>query len=200
MTSTMLHASAKNWLSDVINILDVPRDENVKDTPRRIADTYTELLFGHSEDGKAEILEHLEKRFPTTHRELTIVKGINSAGVCPHHFLPVLYTVQFGYIPEKSALGLSKIPRIIKIMSARAVLQEDLTADIADLFQLSTLQPKGVAVVVHGFHTCMSIRGVSAREATTVTSAVRGIFLENDKGCKDEFLRILALDGGVSWG
>ena len=174
-------------------------DPNLRDTPRRVKEAYAELLRGHSMLAKVEIDEMLSVTFPTDHSELVVVQDIHAVGVCPHHFLPVMYAIAVGYIPEKRAIGLSKIPRIAQSLAARAVMQEDLTNDIAEIFYEEPLGAKGVAVLIRGFHTCMSIRGVREHSATTTTSAVRGLFLDNDKGCKDEFMRLALADGGFPW-
>jgi len=169
--------------------------EDLRDTPRRVWMAFEELLAGHGAQKKIDAA--LETTFSTTHAEMVSVLGIRASGVCPHHLLPVLYAVDFGYIPTERAIGLSKIPRVVKWKCARAMLQEDITSDIADTFS-KALTAKGVAVIVHGFHTCMAIRGVQAREATMVTSAMRGVFLENDKDAKSEFMQ-LRRNGGMPW-
>jgi len=199
MATPNIYAMFVQLHAEAMGIGNFRDDPNLLDTPRRVENAYNELLRGHTLSSKLEIDEMLQVTFKTTHQELTIVNDIRAVGVCPHHFLPVLYRISVGYIPEKTAIGLSKIPRIVQLLAARAVLQEDLTYDIADIFFEEPLGPKGVAILVTGFHTCMSIRGVRAHEATTTTSAVRGLFLDNDKGCKDEFMRLALHNGGFPW-
>lgn len=165
-------------------------DPNLIGTPTRVEGVFDELLYGHSGEAMTEMTHHLRKTFPTEYRGLVVIQGIESVGMCPHHFLPVLYEIDFGYVPREESLGLSKIPRVIKILSSRAVLQEDLTREIADVFETS-LNPLGLAVVLRGFHTCMAIRGVKEREAKTTTAEMRGLFAENNSEIKQEFLGYL---------
>lgn len=191
---------AREWVTQLTKAFGMnPGDPNFYDTPRRVAESFTELLRGHSVGAQEEAADwFITKTFPTSHSELVVVSDINAAGVCPHHFLPVLYSIDFGYIPEGQALGLSKIPRIIQMIAARAVLQEDLTSDIAHTFERE-LKPRGLGVIVRGLHTCMAIRGVQARQAITTSSAMRGEFLENAQGVKDEFLALVHANPKSIW-
>ncbi len=175
-------------------------DENFAETPRRVAQSFVELLRGHSAESLSEIQKFLGISFETKHDEMVIIRGVQASGICPHHFLPVLYTIHFAYIPNGRALGLSKVPRIVKLMAARAALQEDVTSAIADQFYESeSLNPRGVAVVVQGFHSCMSVRGTLSHDASTISSAMRGCFLDNADSSKLEFFQNLHLPGGVNW-
>ena len=168
---------------------DFDLDPDFKDTPRRVDESRRELLYGHSMTAADEIDGMFSKMFPTRHAEMLTVLDIKAAGMCPHHLLPVMYSVDFAYIPRDQVIGLSKLPRIIKILAARAVLHENLTTEIADLFD-KRLACRGVAVIVSGFHTCMALRGVEAREATVIGSAMRGVFLNNTDNAKDEFMAL----------
>jgi GTP cyclohydrolase I len=48
-------------------------------------------------------------------------------------------------------------------------------------------------VVVEAYHLCMMMRGVQKQNSKTVTSAMRGSFLE-DSRTRDEFLRLTTSD------
>lgn len=183
------------------NLIHSPEgDDNLTETPRRVREAYEELLYGHSRHASLEIIKYLGISFPTKHNEMIMIRGTQGAGLCPHHLLPVLYTVNFAYIPHGKALGLSKVPRIINLICAQAKLQEDITSEIAETFWTSSsLEPKGVAVVVQGFHSCMSVRGIQEHDASTVTSAMRGCFLDDQDTSKLEFFELLKTAGGVAW-
>jgi GTP cyclohydrolase I len=168
-------------------------DENFSGTPDRIVRALAELCRGLY--NLAEIEAILAVTFPTSYDKMIAVANIETVGLCPHHLLPVEYTVHVGYIPGKGkpVLGASKIPRLVELLAARPVLQEQLTDDIARILE-ERLEPEGVMVVVIvASHACMRLRGVGMGKASLVTSAVRGSFYE--AGPKDEFLK-LVLNGG----
>lgn len=165
-------------------------DPNFVDTPRRMAGVLSELLYGHTKKGKTELVNCLSKTFPTTNNEMIVVRRIHAIGLCPHHFLPVIYNVSVGYIPKNAVIGLSKLPRIVKILAKQAIIQEDLTNVIADLL-FDELQPEGVAVYMNGKHSCAQIRGVQEINLEMITSALRGCM--NNAKTKAEFFELIKL-------
>jgi len=159
-------------------------DPNLIDTPRRVAKAYREFCAGlYNADGSLEAI--LGRKFPSNHDEMVFSGPIHSVGVCPHHLVPVEMSSFFAYIPTGQVVGLSKIPRFIKMLSARPVLQEDLAKEIADKF-MEYVKPLGVALLVEARHGCMAHRGVHEQDTTVDTVAMRGVFRE-DVGMKEEF-------------
>lgn len=156
----------------------------ILDTPRRVAEMYAEVCGGLHEDPAGEI-----KVIPAeTHDEIVMVKDIPIASICEHHLLPFTGVAHIAYIPKDGRIiGLSKLARIADIYSRRPQVQERLTTEITELLYHGDLQPKGVMVVVEAIHLCMTMRGVKKAGATTITSAVRGVFR------KDERTRIEAM-------
>jgi GTP cyclohydrolase I len=154
------------------------------ETPRRVAEMYAEVCGGLHEDPISEI-----KVIPAeTHDEIVMVKDIPIASICEHHLLPFTGVAHIAYIPKDGRIvGLSKLARIADIYSRRPQVQERLTTQIAELLYQGDLQPKGVMVVIEAIHLCMTMRGVKKAGATTITSAVRGVFR------KDERTRIEAM-------
>lgn len=144
------------------------KDENFIETPHRVSKAFREFNMGLYES-----TNHI-KVFNSSYSGILLLKSINAIGVCPHHLLPISYDVSFAYIPEGKVLGLSKIPRIIKLLCSRPVLQEDLTKDIVDYFE-KKLKPVGTAVIVRGVHGCMKYRGVKEAE-DVITSELTGAF------------------------
>jgi GTP cyclohydrolase IA len=156
----------------------------VLDTPRRVAEMYAEVCGGLHEDPAGEI-----KVIPAeTHDEIVMVKDIPMASLCEHHLLPFTGVAHIAYIPKNGrVVGLSKLARIVDVYSRRPQVQERLTTQVAELLYHGDLQPKGVMVVIEAIHLCMTMRGVKKTGATTITSAVRGVFR------KDERTRIEAM-------
>jgi GTP cyclohydrolase I len=154
---------------------DVDRD-GLQDTPERVARMYAEICSGLHDDPS----EHLTVTFEASHDEMVMVRDIPLYSLCEHHLIPFIGKAHVAYIPGKDGqiTGLSKIARLVDGYSRRPQVQETLTVQIADAME-STLQPRGVMVVVEAEHLCMSMRGIQKSGSTTVTSAVRGLFRQN---------------------
>jgi GTP cyclohydrolase I len=163
-----------------------PSDEHLLDTPRRVAAAYAELLAP---------APFAPTTFPNDegYDELVLVKAIPFRSLCQHHLLPFVGTAHVGYLPADRFVGLSKLARVVELYSRRLQLQERLTTQIADWLQ-ARLAPKGVGVVLEAEHLCMSLRGVRAAGARTVTSALHGL-LRSDPRSRQEFF---ALTGGAA--
>lgn len=154
-----------------------PKREDLKETPQRVAQMYEEIFFGLSRDPK----EELEVILAQKHNEIILLKGIPLQSICEHHFLPFIGKAHVAYIPKNGRVtGLSKLARVVDILSHRPQVQERLTTQIAEII-MAKLKPLGVMVVIEAEHLCMSFRGVQKPGVLTVTSAVRGVFKENEK-------------------
>jgi len=154
---------------------DIEREGLIK-TPQRVADMYEELFNGIGKDPEVE----LESLFDENHDEMIIVKDIPFYSVCEHHMVPFVGKAHIAYVPNKSGkiVGLSKLSRVLDIVSRRLQVQERLTTIVADTI-MNKLKPRGTMVIIEAEHLCMSIRGVKKPNTITVTSAVRGLFREN---------------------
>jgi GTP cyclohydrolase I len=158
-----------------------PTSEQLLDTSRRVAAGYAELLT--------------PARFtPTTfpndegYDELVLARAIPFSSLCQHHLLPFVGVAHVGYLPADRILGLSKLARVVELFARRLQLQERLTTQVADWLQ-DQLAPKGVGVVLEAEHLCMSLRGVQATGARTVTSTLHGV-LRSDSRSRQEFLAL----------
>lgn len=164
---------------------DIDRD-GLKETPERVADMYEKILNGYEE--KPE--EHL-KLFDDDSNQMVTVTNIPLYSFCEHHMMIMHGKVSMAYISNGKVLGLSKLVRIARSYAKKFQIQERLTKDIADFMEnkLST----DCAVVIEMEHTCMSLRGARTPGAMTMTSAMRGKFLnpEGNKNPKEEFLRLI---------
>jgi GTP cyclohydrolase I len=154
-----------------------PKRKDLLETPERVAEMYEEILSGLRSDPEKELEVVLEQK----HEEIVLLKDIPLFSICEHHILPFVGKAHVAYIPKGGRVtGLSKIARVVEILSKRLQVQERLTTQIADII-MNKLKPLGVMVVLEAEHLCMSMRGVKKPGITTVTSAVRGIFKENEK-------------------
>ena len=164
-----------------------PKREGLLDTPKRVAKSWIELTSGYKEDVDKLINRAL---FNVRYNEMVLVKDINFYSMCEHHMLPFFGTAAVAYIPNDKVIGLSKIPRLVGVYARRLQVQENMTRQIAETLR-EKLNPKGVAVVLRARHLCMEMRGVKSLDAPTVTSAMIGIFHE-DQRTREEFLKLVA--------
>ncbi|MFA5356369.1 MAG: GTP cyclohydrolase I FolE [Candidatus Omnitrophota bacterium] len=154
-----------------------PGRKDLLDTPKRVAEMYEEIFSGMTQDPCRELEVILDQK----HDEIILLKGIPLYSVCEHHLLPFLGKAHIAYIPRGGRVtGLSKLARVVDILAKRPQIQERLTTQIAEII-MSKLKPQGCMVVIEAEHMCMSMRGVKKPGTMTVTSAVRGVFKENEK-------------------
>ena len=163
-------------------------DENFEGSAARSARGLAQLVLDR-EQVLAEINAMFAKVFPAKYKEMVISKYNVAFGCCPHHLLPVIYRVSVAYIPKVKVLGISKLSRLVKLMARAPMLQEDLTHELGRLLH-EELESDGSAVYVEGLHLCMASRGVAAHEARVVTSAVRGVFLD-ELATREEFIKLV---------
>lgn len=163
----------------------VDGEEDMVETPYRVAKAFLEYTQGYEEDPKL----HLEKCFNVDHQELILVKNIEFNSMCEHHLAPFFGVAHVAYIPNKKITGLSKIARLVDGYAKRFQVQERLTNQIANAIE-EVLDARGVMVVIDSKHYCMCGRGAKKSNASTVTSAVRGVFKE-DPATRAEFLSLI---------
>jgi GTP cyclohydrolase IA len=160
-----------------------PNATHLAETPRRVADAYLELLTPRPFDLTT---------FPNDegYDELILARDIPVHSLCEHHLLPFSGVAHVGYLPGARIQGLSKLARVVELFARDLQVQERLTQQTADWLQ-ANLTPKGVGVVIEAEHLCMSMRGVRAGGARTITSALHGALRENDRS-RQEFLALAA--------
>jgi GTP cyclohydrolase I len=151
-----------------------PDREGLLDTPARVARMYAEIFAGLQVDPAV----YLQRTFTQKHDEMVLVKDMEFASCCEHHLLPFFGKAHIAYLPNGQVVGLSKLARVVDAVARRPQVQERMTEEIADLID-EHLKPRGVAVIVEASHSCMTIRGVRKPAAMTITSSMRGGFLEN---------------------
>lgn len=148
----------------------------VVDTPRRVAELYAELLGGERLD-PAEMLRPVlpldASEPPMTGEQLVLLRNIRFHSLCEHHLLPFFGAVHVAYVPGDGLVGLSRLTAAVRALARRLQLQERLTEQLADALETS-LQPRGVAVMVEAEHLCVSMRDPVAAGARLVTTSFRG--------------------------
>jgi GTP cyclohydrolase I len=169
------HARIERAVREILHAVgEDPDREGLLETPARVARMYAEMFSGLHQDPKA----HLRKAFTEKYDEIVLVRDISFTSMCEHHLLPFTGRAHIGYLPDGRVLGLSKLARIVEVVSHRPQVQERMTEQIADLL-VEDLGAKGVAVVVEASHSCMTIRGIRKPGSLCVTSAMKGIFRSN---------------------
>jgi GTP cyclohydrolase I len=174
--------AAESAAADLLRALGADlADESLRDTPRRMAAAYAELLTPEPFNATT---------FPNDgeYDELVVVRDIPFHSLCEHHLLPFVGTAHVGYIPGERIVGLSKLARVVDHFARNLQVQERLTTQISRWFERE-LSPKGVGVVLEAEHMCMSLRGTTKPGTRTVTSALHGL-VRDDPRTRQEFLAL----------
>ena len=146
-----------------------PEREGLKDTPKRVAKMYEELLGGYKKNP-----EDIFKYFDSEKYEGVVkIENITFSSLCEHHLMPFAGTVDIAYKPNGRILGLSKFARLVEIYAKRLQVQERLTSQIA-LAIMENLHPEGCAVRIKAEHMCMTVRGVKKHGVQTTTICNKG--------------------------
>jgi GTP cyclohydrolase I len=163
-----------------------PHRPGIAETPQRVAEMFEEIFAGYSHD-PAEVVTVIAG---AGHDEMIMVRDIPLFGVCEHHVTPFVGKAYVAYIPNRDGriTGLSKVARLVDLLSKKLQVQERLTTEIADALE-KALEPRGVFVLIEAEHLCMTMRGVKKPGSVTVTSAVRGRF-RSDARTRSEALEL----------
>lgn len=150
----------------IIELGEDPTREGLRETPRRIADMYSEIFSGYDSDSELSVQFSEDS-------DVVIAKDIQFYSMCEHHMLPFFGKIHIAYSPNGRVFGISKLVRLVEKYAKRLQIQERLTKNVAD--ELLAQGVKGVAVMAEAEHLCMRMRGVR-NEAKMTTSAFRGIY------------------------
>jgi len=162
-----------------------PEREGLQETPHRVAKAMGFLTGGYGKDIDAVLNGAI---FYENYNEMVIVKDIDFFSICEHHMLPFFGRVHVAYVPNGKIVGLSKLPRIVDVFARSLQVQERLTRQIANTI-FEYLNPTGVGVVIEAQHMCMMMRGVEKQNALATTSAMIGVFKDDEK-TRREFLEL----------
>ncbi|MGI4861691.1 MAG: GTP cyclohydrolase I FolE [Janthinobacterium lividum] len=172
---------------------DDPQREGLVDTPARVVRSYEEFFAGYAVD-PADLLQRTFSEVDG-YDEMVVLKDIRFESYCEHHMVPIIGKAHIAYLPDKRVVGLSKLARLVDAFAKRLQIQEKMTVQIADMLD-TTLNPKGVAVILEASHQCMSTRGVHKAGASMVTSRMLGAF-RDDASTRREFLAIIGQSTGI---
>jgi GTP cyclohydrolase I len=162
-----------------------PNREGLRETPARVARMYAEIFSGLHKDPR----QFLRKTFTQKYDEMVVVKDIRFESTCEHHLLPFFGKAHVAYLPNGRVVGLSKLARVVETLARRPQVQEQMTEEIAEMI-MEELEARGVGVIVEATHTCMTIRGVRKTDSVTTTSAMRGLFRDN-QATRNELLALV---------
>ena len=170
---------------------DNPDREGLLETPRRVTKAYGEFFAGYEQDAS----EVLAKTFKEVggYDDIVLVKDIPFSSHCEHHMVPFFGKVHIAYLPHDGVVGLSKLARLVEVYARRLQVQENMTAQIIDAVN-EHLNPRGAAVMIEAEHMCMSMRGVRAHGASTVTQRFTGVFAE-ERDQQDRFFVLVGKRG-----
>lgn len=167
---------------------DDPTREGLLETPGRVTRAYGEFFAGYEQDAKTI----LSKTFKEVggYDDIVLVKDIPFNSHCEHHMVPFVGKAHIAYLPHDGVVGISKLARLVEVFARRLQTQENLTAQIVDAIN-EHLGPRGAAVMLEAEHMCMSMRGVRAHGASTITHRFTGVFAE-DRVEQDRFFAMIA--------
>jgi GTP cyclohydrolase I len=189
---TVDRVKLEEHLREALRVLHVDlQDENLRDTPRRWAESLVTMTSGYDFTDVKRLSTLFRKACSAADencQNLVVIGGTYKT-LCAHHILPFFGHFIVGYIPERTIIGASKIPRIVEVHMRRLQSQEHLAHDVADMIE-RILEPRGLAVWMGGMHMCMVMRGVEQESSFMETNVLRGNFL-SDERTRQEFMSIV---------
>ena len=148
--------------------------EGLKNTPKRVVESWNELYSGYNQDPK----EILDATFNGEGYDgIVLLKDVEFYSTCEHHLLSFTGKAHVAYIPTDKIVGISKLARLVEVYAKRLQNQERITTQVADAL-IEHLKPLGAAVIIEASHSCMGCRGVKKNHAIMTTSAMRGVFFD----------------------
>lgn len=160
--------------------------EGLKNTPKRVVESWDEIFVGYTMDAG----ELLDATFNAEGYEgIVLLRNIEFTSTCEHHLQPFNGRAHIAYIPVERIVGISKLARILELHARRLQNQERITKGIADDLERE-LKPLGSAVILEAAHGCMQCRGVAKQQAIMTTSAMNGVFFERSEA-RNELMKLI---------
>lgn len=183
----MTPEQAQNHVVELLRFVgEDPLREGLRDTPRRVVESWKELLSGYKTTNPKDILTIFEEN----HDEMVVLRDIEFFSTCEHHWLPFFGKAHIGYLPSGPIVGVSKLARLVDVYARRLSVQERIGVQVAQALQGEPLCARGVGVVLEAQHLCMCARGVGKQNSVMVTSTMLGLFREDAK-VRSEFLGMI---------
>lgn len=167
------------------------------DTPRRFVQALIDATSGYDGDPKLVTVFPTECHDDSSCELAQIVEGpIPFFALCEHHALPFYGHAYVGYVAHDQIIGVSKLTRLVRVLTQRFGVQERMTHEIAQTLE-KLLNAHGVAVYMEADHMCTQMRGVREDAATTRTTGYRGVY-ERDASLRSEFFTLAGIGAGSS--
>lgn len=165
--------------------------DHTASTPGRVVRAFSEMVEGYNQDPAVPLAVQFRDDFMATCLdEMIHFRNIRVVSTCAHHLVPIIGVAHFAYIPSTHVVGLSKVPRYLRILGKRLQVQERLTTQAVNLFQ-RVVKPVGCGISIKAVHCCMMTRGAMEHAAVTQTTALRGSFKDNPE-TRREFLESIS--------
>lgn len=165
---------------------DNPQREGLLETPSRVVKAYQEFFAGYEQDPEKILGKSFDE---IEYDDIVLLKNMRFESHCEHHMVAFIGEAHIAYLPNKKIVGISKIARLLDVYAKRLQTQETMTTQIAEMIN-KVLQPKGVAVLIDSIHQCMTTRGVSKINTSTVTKKMIGAF-KDDAEMERKFLMMI---------
>jgi len=188
----------EGYLSEILTALGLDLDTpSTVDTPRRFLRALFDTTSGYEGDPKLLTAFPTECRGGANCEIAQVVEGpIPFFALCEHHALPFFGNVYVGYVAHQGIIGISKLTRLVRVVTRRFGVQERMTYQICDELD-RMMEPHGVAVYVEAHHLCTQMRGVREDHPKTRTTSYRGVYVESAQ-LRGEFYDVSGLRGGGS--
>lgn len=186
------HSVSQREVEDAVRTLiawagDDPDREGLAGTPMRVADAFSEYFRGYREDPLAW-LNDADVDMARGYDDIVMLRGVKLQSFCEHHMTPFEGQVHLAYLPDQKVVGLSRLARVVDTLAKRLQTQEALTEQIVATIEQG-LAPRGVAILVHAEHQCMSLRGIRQHGVDAITHRFTGLF-ETDEALLDRFMKL----------
>jgi GTP cyclohydrolase I len=186
----------EGYLAEIFSAMNLDLDTpGTVDTPRRFLQAMFDATDGYAGDPKLVTVFPTECHGDASCELAQIVEGpIPFFALCEHHALPFHGVAHIGYVAHDQIIGISKLTRLVRVLTRRFGVQERMTHQIADSLG-ELLGAHGVAVYMEADHLCTQMRGVREEQATTRTTAYRGVYARNP-ALRGEFFQVAGIGRG----
>jgi GTP cyclohydrolase I len=147
-------------------------DEVVANTPRRVADLYTEMINPAWCDVD-EVFKTFEPPEAWRTGDMVMVHDVHYVSMCEHHLAPSFGVAHVAYIPDLKVVGYSKLKKGLNYVARGPQLNERILADTLDIIE-KQVEPKGCALVLQSTHCCIALRSSAPSQEVVTVQGFRG--------------------------